>query len=346
MDLDALYYQVSETISTIDFKRIWQGFAPIKFALFDDEMCFFDGHFIEKTDAFFANTFIRYQGEPIAIWKITDELGIPVLTAKIIHEMFHAYQSQQGWDCWADEMEAVYRYEYSAENLSLKLRENELLLALLDRFDEAAYHELLSHRKLRSQKVPYEFSYESKVEEIEGTANYVEWQVLKQLDEKEAAAQRDRMRRLMTKPEYLFPIRISSYDTGALLVNTLLKAGLYSFDAAERPVMMSVLRTAHPSDGGFPGKESYVRIMSDTIAAFNEESRLIVESALEKNEVVLNGPLELISVNIYDARHYKGFTTSKYFLMIREAGKERTLSGDFVIRMKDEKTIDRVYRWG
>lgn len=346
MKLDVLYHQVRETISTIDFKRIWQGFEPIKFALFDDEKCFFDGQFIEKTDDFCANTFIRYQGERIATWKVTGELEIPVLAAKIVHEMFHAYQSHQGWDCWADEMEALQRYEYSTENLSLKLRENELLLALLDRFDEAAYHELLSHRKLRSQKYPYEFSYESKVEEIEGTASYVEWQALKQLDDKEAAARIDRMRKVMTKPEYLFPIRISSYDTGTLLVNALVSAGVYSFNPAERPVMIPILRSAHPSDGEFPGKESCVRIMSDAIASFNQESRLIVESALEKNEVVLNGPLELVSVNIYDARHYKGVITSKYFLMYRKAGEEKTLSGDFVIRMKDEKTISRVYRWG
>ncbi len=44
--------------------------------------------------------------------------------------MFHGYQSIIGWNCWANELEALYHYQYDAENLSLKLRENELLIAL------------------------------------------------------------------------------------------------------------------------------------------------------------------------------------------------------------------------
>lgn len=121
-------------------------------------------------NAFCANTAIVYQGEPIAIWKVDGEPDISVLTAKIVHEMFHAYQIGQGWDCWADEMDALYRYEYDAENLALRLRENELLLSLAEHFDEGALRELLSHRKRRSEEHPYEFSYESEIEEIEGSA--------------------------------------------------------------------------------------------------------------------------------------------------------------------------------
>ena len=142
MKLDELYGRVSDAIASLDFARIWPGFSPLRFALYDDEACFFAGTYIEKPDAFCANTSISYHGETIAIWKVEGELDISVLTAKIVQEMFHGCQVQQGWDCWADEMDALYRYDYSAGNLALRLRENELLLTLLSRFDSAALREL------------------------------------------------------------------------------------------------------------------------------------------------------------------------------------------------------------
>ncbi len=165
MNLELQYLQVKEAISSLDLNSIWPGFKPLKFALYDDEKCYFDGHYVEKTDAFCANTSIVYEGEQIAIWMVQQELDKSVLTSKIVHEMFHGYQSIMGWNCWPNEIEALYRYQYNAENLSLKLRENALLLALSERFDGSALKELLALRKLRSMKYPYEFSYESKVEE-------------------------------------------------------------------------------------------------------------------------------------------------------------------------------------
>ena len=52
MNLEEKYRQVQEAIASLDFNRLWPGFKPLKFALYDEEKCFFDGHYIEKTDAF------------------------------------------------------------------------------------------------------------------------------------------------------------------------------------------------------------------------------------------------------------------------------------------------------
>ena len=345
MDLEKLYSQVKETVSSLDFDSIWPGFRPLKFALYDDRQCFFDGQYVEKTDEFCANTSICYRGEQIAIWMVQEEPEITVLASKIVHEMFHGYQQIMAWDCWPNEYEALYQYRYDAENLSLKLRENELLIALQDHPDPSALQEFLAHRKRRSALFPYEFLYESRVEEIEGTANYVEWQVLKQLDGEKAGALAGHMGDMVTKPEFLVPIRISSYFTGAFLISALRGAGLYHFDAAGRPVILSVIRDTDPSNGGFPGRADVVRRVSDRISAFNEETASIIRSALEKNEVVLTGPLELTGVNVYNARRRQEFITSTYFVMYREGNENRLLQGNFVIRMQDEKTIAAVYRW-
>lgn len=345
MKLNELYDKINNNISALDLNSVWPGFRPLKFALYNDETCFFDGRYIEKTDEFCANTSVVYRGEQIAIWNVDGELKESVLTSKIVHEMFHGYQNVRGWDCWPDELEALQKYEYRKENLCLKLHENELLLKLSDRFDEAVFEEFLRIRKLRSVKFPYEFSYECRVEEIEGSANYVEWQVLKQLDPREAESMKDEMHDTVTKAERLFPIRISCYFTGALLVNAMLQAGNYSFADGDRPVILRAIENILPYEGAFDGKTDCDRTVSEAISSFTEETKRIVQSAVDKNGIVLNGPAELGFVNIYDARHLGNFLTSRYFLMYRQNRKDETVYGNFVIRMKDAKTIETVYKW-
>lgn len=340
MQLDELYFKTAEAISKLDFSRIWPGFKPLKFALYDNEKCFFDGAYIEKSGEFCANTSIEFRGEQIAIWNVMEELDIPVMTSKMVHEMFHGFQHINGWNCGPNEMEALYSYSYDPENLSIKLRENELLLCLLDRFDDDSYRELIKLRKLRSMEHPYEFSYESSVEEIEGTANFVEWQVLKQLDEAQAEKLKERMHAVMTKPEYLFPIRISCYYTGALLINAMLCAGEYGFCAEKRPVSTQILEGVVPA-AGFAVRAD----VSDAVETFNSDTRAIIESALKKNEIALKGPCELVYVNIYNARCLNGFITSTYFVAYKNGDETAMLQGDFVVKMLDERTIDIVYRW-
>ena len=46
------------------------------------------------------------------------------------------------------------------------------------------------------------------------------------------------------------------------------------------------------------------------------ESKRIVETAIEAGEVVLKGPAEIVTVNIYDARCYNGYLTSRFFLTL------------------------------
>ncbi len=345
MNLERLYRQVADTVSKLDFRSIWPGFEPLKFALYDAEKCFYNGRYVEKTDAFCANTSIVYEGEQIAIWMADEETEISVLTSKIVHEMFHGFQTLERWSSWPDEIEALFRYEYNTENLSLRLRENELLLELLDRFDGDVFRELMSLRRLRSEKFPYQFSYEIRTEEIEGTANYVEWQVLKQLDGQQADRLIAKMRTAVTDPSRMFPIRITCYYTGALMINAMIGAGVYAFDTPERPVILSVLKDAAPSDDSFPGREARIQAVSDRIAAYNSETESIIRSATEDKEPVLRGPVGLGYVNVYDARHYKEYLTSTYFLMYRDAGEEKMIPGNFVIRMQDEKTIEAVYKW-
>ena len=72
MELHEYYSEINSRIEKIDFDALWKDFKPLKFALYNDKKCFFDGQYIEKTDDFFANTAIEFNGEVIAIWNVTD----------------------------------------------------------------------------------------------------------------------------------------------------------------------------------------------------------------------------------------------------------------------------------
>ncbi len=343
MNLEEKYIQLSNTIAKINFELLWSGFKPLKFALYNDSECFFDGKYIEKTEDFCANTAIEYQGEYIAIWNAEEDLDISFWTSKIVHEMFHAFQKMQKWDCFANEMEALYKYNYIEENLTMKLHENELLLLLADNFEQTKYEELLASREYRKGKFPYEYGYEAKVEEIEGTANYVEWMVLEQLAPDKAAQLLQYMRENLTQPEYFFPIRISSYLTGALMIYAAMKAGDYSFTAQQRPFGLEILKKY--SGNIQENIAHYNPRVQKAINNFNEETDLIIKSSIRADDVILSGPAKLISVNIYDARYRKGYVTSRYFLMYASGGQDKTIQGDFVIKIDEKKQIEKVYRW-
>ena len=59
MNLEMQYMKVKEAISSLDLGSIWPGFKPLKFALYDDEKCFFDGQYILKATQ--GNRFRREQ---------------------------------------------------------------------------------------------------------------------------------------------------------------------------------------------------------------------------------------------------------------------------------------------
>ena len=218
MELHEYYSEINSRIEKIDFDALWKDFKPLKFALYNDEKCFFDGQYIEKTDDFFANTAIEFNGEVIAIWNVSEPTDSDVLTSKIVHEMFHGFQTISGEKRYADEMDALFEYCYSNENLSVKAEENRLLSELAEHFDYAKFTEFLGLRKMRAEQFEYEFRYETSIEQIEGTANFVELQTLKILDESKYLRKLQRMISSVADTERLFPVRIACYDIGALLL--------------------------------------------------------------------------------------------------------------------------------
>ena len=339
IDLERLYREVKAHIDAVDFSLLWEGFAPLKFALYNSQECFFDGKYIPKTDEFLGNTAIVYQGETIAIWNVMEDMDAVVLASKMIHEMFHGFQRLNGEARFPDEMDALYCYQYSDENLSLKQMENDVIAELLERFDVQKFKTLLQIRRLRSERFAYEFHYESCVEQIEGSAQFVELKALEQLSEKLYLDKIVHLKSRISQRENLVPVRIICYDIGALLL-LLLKDNAIAFetDFSDVPFAKRLIADAEAYAVPFELR------MGGVIGAYYEKAKSVIAGAMAKNDVVESGAYELLGVNVYNAVYLDGHIISRYFVMYGDKDAPFVQYGDFVIETKDKGKMTKLYR--
>ncbi|MBO4915925.1 MAG: hypothetical protein J5449_12065 [Oscillospiraceae bacterium] len=342
MELQKIYGEVLARLGLIDFSSLWRGFAPLRFALYNDEQCFFDGAYIEKTEEFTANTSIEYKGEHIAIWDLSEPVeDLDLLASSIVHEMFHAFQKASGESRWADERAALFDYRYSTENITMKLDEAELIKDAFANGSAAAFSELLSLRKLRSEKFPAEYDYEARIEQIEGSANYVELKALAQLDPQKAASAWDKIMDKIKKPASYTPIRVVSYGIGAAFLRCLELHSAVDFQAFDDiPFAVKAIDGASPLQRGSRTDPK----VNECVKAFTDETNGIIRSALDKNEIVLQGGYPLCSLNIWDARWDGRYATSNYFVSYYDDGQIKVLNGNFVVEMGRDCIIKTVYK--
>lgn len=332
MDLSKTYLQIRETLDTIDFDALWPGFSRCPFALYDDERVRLDGETFPRTDAFIANTAIRWRGEWIAVWKLNEDLEPVVLTSKIVHEMFHAHQMTRKDSRFPDEMEALTRYEYTPRYLTVKYRETLLLAELSERFSAARYEEFLSLRKRRLADYPYQYRYECGVEAIEGSAQYVEWQALKALDAgMYGKAKADCVRR-MKETNRLMPVRALCYDTGAALLDVCMEnrlpVSLLVGEGAKALLPESALGSV--AAAALPAVEEAVdTFYRQSVEAF----RVKIKAVTEGESPVAQGSFKLLGVNVFSARYLDGYVYTEYFLMYEDE-KPVTLYGNYLLKME------------
>lgn len=359
-NLETVYRQLEEQITRVDFSALWKGFSPLKFAVYDDARVFFDGRFVEKTNAFTANTAIHYEGEDIAIWYLEgDSAGEDMegLASKIIHEMFHAFQQKNEESRGAKELEALMRYRYHTENIGTRYREAELLRALSDRAndgDEAAQAErfrtLLALRAARKERFPYEYDYEARTEQIEGSANYVELKALEQLSPEKAAKERERLLASMEDVSHCFPVRPLCYASGAFLLELLHTEGYrallaHDFDPeafTDIPFADGMLQGITPA-GALPDVDE---ALAKQMEKFRTETGDLIEKTLAKNEVLLEGDYPLVSPNIYDARYRAPYITSRFFVAYKDENEETQVIREpmLLIETDGNLSIKKVYR--
>src|SRR5690606_1728486 len=114
---------IFESIGNLKLYNFWKNFQAYEFALYNKEKAYFsNGKVIDWNNRFIGNTAIKYEDNYIAIWNLDtiETIDIDVLSASMVHEMFHAYQYEQQEKRWPKEIDGLF-YEYNPENLSIKL---------------------------------------------------------------------------------------------------------------------------------------------------------------------------------------------------------------------------------
>lgn len=341
MDISVGYKQIRGKLNSLDFGALWPGFSRCPFALYDDERVILGEETFPKTDEFVANTAIRYKGEWIAVWKLSEDLEPDILASKIVHEMFHAHQMALHDSRFPDEMEALTQYEYTPEYLTVKYRETLMLAGLSERFDITRYQEFLSLRKRRMAEYSYQYRYECGVEAIEGSAQYVEWQALKALSpglylnaRAECAARLKDIRRLM-------PVRVLCYDIGAMILDVCLgnrlPVSLLVGEGAETLLPDSALGAV--AAAALPAVENEIDdFYRQSIDAFSAK----IKTMSEHTNPITQGTFKLLGVNVFSARYMDGYIFTEYFLMYEDK-KPVTLDGNYLLKMEGGR-IAAIYR--
>ena len=338
--LNELYYEINELLKKIDFNNLWDGFKPLKFALYNDKECFYNGEYIEKTDSFLANTSINYQGEVIAIWNVMEEMDPILLTSKMVHEMYHGFQMINKESRFCDELDSLYKYKYDDMNFSIKIEENILLNELLDNYDSNKYNRLLQLRKYRYQNYNYEYRYEASIEQIEGTANYIELMVLKKLsNELYLNKLNDMKKRIITKKEF-FPIRVLSYDIGALLLLVLNNNNI-QFNKLFNDIPFSIDLIKDTKLKNF----NIIPCFKEEITEYFNKAKNIIDKAIEGKNCIETNEYDLLGVNVYNAIFYNNYIISIYFVMYGDMNNPIIKYGNFVIESKKYKKLTKLYMY-
>ncbi len=340
MNLHEYYNQISQRLPAIQFASIWQGFLPYKFALYSDTQCYFDGQYINLTDDFVANTAINYNGEYIAIWNIDQAPDcIDSLTACIVHEMWHAHQFTMGECRWANEMHALQHYHYDDNAISIKLHEASIMSNIIDG-DTSQYQHLLALRAQRQQMFCYQYNYEAQIEQIEGSALYIELMVLKQLNVNKYEQRMAKARAQIADPNRYLPIRTVCYTVGALLLMCIDKCSNFDYTAfTDTPFSVAIVQDVLPSTADI----SVDGNVTHYIEQYHKTTSEIITNTISPNNIVLEGDYPLVSINIWDARQMGNYVTSTYFVAYLDNHETKVLNGDFVLLLHDNGNIAKVY---
>ncbi|MGS0971715.1 MAG: hypothetical protein ACVCEJ_00505 [Candidatus Izemoplasmataceae bacterium] len=262
--------EIKTRLNSIDFSELWPSFHEFPFALYDDDKALINDKEITKPKQFYGNTAITYEGQVYAIWYVDDDtfkIDLDILTSKIVHEMFHAFQQEQGERRFPNELKGL-DYSYDCVNLSMKYLESVKIEKLCKNFSEKNFNELLVNMNYRKENYSTAFQYESKIETVEGMAQFVELMTLKQLDIEHYRKKIFKMIEYIKTINHYGKIRFLSYDFGTLLMLIIKENGLpFDYDlTCEKTIADQLLESPFNGSGKPYCKQEFKELIQDIYA--------------------------------------------------------------------------------
>jgi len=325
------HLEISHRIGTLDFGRLYPGFHPFRFALYNESKVCFGETEILWDSRFVGNTAIDYDNEIIAIWDMkcacTD---MDYFASLLVHEMLHAYQRESG-TVFPDDLVGIF-YPRDLHNFTLRFQENQLLAGLTEKFDATAWTDFKAIRAYRRQHHEEAVDYEIKTESIEGSAQFVELGALKQLS---PDLYRKRLARILSglrSPERIFDARLISYDTGSLIRMVMVDNDLDHPDwGQEKPCTAITVQE-------IPG------IREELEKYFGAIDKTVQELLYKGEKLTISG--KLTSFDPYNVRSSGNYLYHPNFIGVTTDGeKQNFFTGTFITKMASHsRTIEEAWR--
>lgn len=253
--MQALYKQVENRLKELDFEAIWPGFHRFPFSLYNEQQAIVEGEIFSTPEEFRGNTTVFWKGRQLAIWNISlDPPGdLDRFTASIVHEMFHAFQMEQGESRFPDDLRLACTVQIP-ESMALKEQEMQLLA------NHGDLAKVFALRRRRSELLCPFIQEEWLAETAEGMAEYASLQSLEQLSpKKQGQALKEKCEYLCCGGTPLLDIRRTAYESGALLLCLARESGVepyHSLGHETRSIYEWLARTVPMENAGPPAPEA------------------------------------------------------------------------------------------
>lgn len=346
--IQKLYMSLEKKLEQVDFDCLWPGFRQYAFALYTDTQICLRGRILPIRDCFRGNTAITFEGEQIAIWKLdeTEAQDPALLAAGIVHEMFHAFQLEQGETRFPDDL-AGQDYPMDIQNLSIKLWENRMLAQALSSDSQDGNLDLLSAfcalRERRRAMIGEAMAYELLLETAEGMAEYIGTRALRDLD---GDAFRRRVVDMQNRLEAVSPLQLDirgiGYYSGTALLLAADVAGinyLHELAGEKQPVYELIRRQ-------LPGRETPAVPVNDTLGELLRqriaERRAVLNRFFSKAAGPVTGDFMICGYDPMNLFQLDGMLYGSHFWRLHDQGSQRDilLTGESVLRSTGGRRVD------
>lgn len=334
--LQETYTAIVKRMEQIDFGKLWPGFHSFSFGLFDETNACTDGSVMNRPDEFHANTAIEYDGRLLAIWNLIEEdSDIDLLTANIIHEMFHAYQMEQGEKRFGDDLE-VMMHPAGQEVLLLKHTENQLLLQSLD--NVSVFEHFIQIRRCRRRMSEETVNYELAIETIEGMAEYVGLKALNQIAPEKYQQKVQRHEEKLKNVSHLLDMRKLAYSSGIILLLAAEKQGISVFHrlGLEKRNIFEII-SDQVSDESSQILQTY---MNEQYCEREKKIRNVLQ-----HSTMMEGSFEIRGYDPMNMFRQGDYIYGKHFWLLWDRTQQKTLSirGESVLKCDENGKIDKVF---
>ncbi len=326
-----IYKEVCKRLEQIDFEALWPQFHSYPFALYTKKEAVMNGVYFSTPASFYGNTAILWNGQRTAIWNI--ELDPPKsldhLTADLVHEMFHAFQTERGERRFPNDL-TLFAATQTAESLSWKIWERNLLA------DGAPLPQFCAARlERRNNPLTRE---EELVETAEGMAQFVELRALGQLSDSLLLDSLERCRMHLRDASRAVDVRRCGYDSGMYMLWRAVESGMNIYHNIGQEVRSVFEFLSHQIPGILHAvlpDESVSKTAAILLRRQRQQQNAEMAGFLQTTPRRVNGPFEICGYDPMNMWRQENILFSRGFVALKNAYGEITpMQGKVLLNME------------